>query len=150
MKKQTLQGNKYAVMALKHKRATLAGEIARMEVSLEWKRQQLIHVDATLALFGQSDPDAIPNVKPYKRIMLFKQGELAQAVRDALRRAGKPLLLSEVVEGVREGTGLDESAIPALRQRVRASLQYLWGTHKAVTKAGRGTRVTWALSDRAM
>jgi hypothetical protein len=93
-------GNKYAVAALRNKRAVLAGEIAKLEKTLEWKRHQLVHLDATLALFGEGDPDSIKPVKPYKRIALFKQGELSQHVRESLRRGGKPMLLSEVVESV--------------------------------------------------
>src|SRR4029077_15058583 len=115
------KGNQYAVAALKHKRATLAGEVATLEKTLEWKRSQLVHVDATLALFGHGDPDSIKAVKPYKRVPLFKQGELSQLVREVLRESGKPMLLSEVVGGVVKELGHDEAAIPAMRHRVRAS-----------------------------
>jgi|SRR5580692_2851272 hypothetical protein len=139
-------GNKYALAALKHKRASLAGEIASLEKQAAWKHSQLEHVDATLKLLGQADPDAIRPVKPYKRIALFKQGELSQHVRDALRRAGKPVRLNEVVEAVTADLGHDRSAVPALRHRVRASLQYLMHK-KAVTKAGRGIGVVWTLGD---
>ena len=70
-------GNKYALAALRDKRATLAGEIAQLDKQAKWKRDQLEHVDATLALF---DPDyrvgSIAAKKPYRHIKLFKQGEL--------------------------------------------------------------------------
>src|SRR2546423_11692008 len=82
------KGNQYALAALRHKRATLAGEIVSLEKSLAWKQRQLEHVDATLAIFGDIEPDRVKPVKPYKRVTLFKQGELARLVRDALRRAG--------------------------------------------------------------
>ena len=75
-------------------------------------------------------------MKPYKRIALFKQGELSQLVREVLRKAAKPLLLNDVVEGVVKELGHDEAAIPAMRHRVRASLQYLWRERKQA-KAGR-------------
>ena len=138
-------GNKYALAALKHRRASLAGEIVSLEKQAAWKRSQLAHVDATLAVFGESDPDAIRPVKPYKRIALFKQGELSQHVRDALRRAGKPVRLNDVVEAVTADLGHDRSAMPALRHRVRASLQYLM-RKKTVAKTGRGSTVRWELS----
>jgi len=83
--------------ALNHKRATLSG--VSLEQTLAWKRRQLERVDATLAIFGGADPDSIKPVKPYKRVPLSKQGELAQLVRDALRKAGKPQTLSQVVFG---------------------------------------------------
>lgn len=138
-------GNKYALAAMKRRRAELAGEIKALENQAAWKRSQLEHLDASLALFGEADPARIPAVKPYKRVALFKQGELSQTVRDALRRGGKPMRLSEVVAGVVESLGCEEAAIPALRHRVRASLQYLLREKKTVTKAGRGHAVIWSL-----
>ncbi|HEX3652773.1 MAG TPA: hypothetical protein VHU18_08115 [Rhizomicrobium sp.] len=146
---QTDNGNKYALAALKHKRASLAGEIVSLEKSLAWKRSQLEHVDATLAIFGEADPDKVKPVKPYKRIALFKQGELAQLVRDALRKAAKPLTLSQVVANVTAELGHGEEAIPAMRHRVRASLQYLSREKHSVTKQGNGSRVLWTLAATA-
>ena len=97
-------------------------------------------------MFGEPDPARIPAaVKPYKRILLFKQGDLSQAVRDALRRGGNPMALGEMVVAVTAQIGASRAAIPAMRHWVRASLQYLPGLGK-VAKAGRGSRVTWALS----
>jgi hypothetical protein len=142
------KGNQYAVGALKHKRATLAGEIASLQASIDHKRRQLEHVDATLAIFGEADPDKIKPVKPYKRVPLFKQGELARLVRDALRRARKPLTLSQVVANVTAELGHGEEAIPAMRHRVRASLQYLWREKRCVAKHGKGTRVIWSLTEQ--
>jgi hypothetical protein len=141
--KQTDLGNRYALTALKRKRATLAGEIADFEKRAAWKRTQLEKLDATIELFGES-VEKIRAVKPYKRIALFKQGELSTAVRDALRRAGKPLLLGDVVIGAISELKLDETAVPALRHRVTASLAYLM-RKGAVTKAGRGMRVVWSI-----
>lgn len=143
----TPNGNKYALAALKHKRASLAGEIASLEQSVAWKRSQLEKLDATLELFGEGDPDKIKPVKPYKRVPLFKQGELAQLVRDALRKAAKPLTLSQVVANVTAELGHGEEAIPAMRHRVRASLQYLQREKGTVTKSGNGTRVLWGLAN---
>jgi hypothetical protein len=143
---QTELGNKYAMKALTHKRAKLAGEIVHLEKQAAWKRTQLEAVDATLALFGQDDATAIKPVRTYKRIALFKQGELSQHVRDALRRGGKPMALGAIVESVNADLGNEAEAIHALRHRVRASLQYLWREKRAVTKAGKSKRVTWALA----
>jgi hypothetical protein len=52
-------GNKYALAALKYKRASLAGEIVSLEKTLAWKRSQLEKLDATLDLFGESEPHRI-------------------------------------------------------------------------------------------
>jgi hypothetical protein len=141
-------GNKYALAALKHKRASLSGEIVSLENTLAWKRSQLEKLDATLDLFGESEPHTIKPVKPYKRVPLFKQGELARLVRDALRRAGKPLTLSQVVANVTAELGHGEEAIPAMRHRVRASLQYLSRTKHSVAKHGSGSRVMWSVLEQ--
>jgi hypothetical protein len=54
-------GNRYALHALKDKRATLAGEIADLKKQLAWRVQQLDHVDACLTIFEPTgDPAAIP------------------------------------------------------------------------------------------
>jgi hypothetical protein len=144
---QTERGNRYALTALRHKRAKLAGEIAALEKQAKWKRTQLQAVDATLGLFGQADTDSIKPVRTYQRVALFKQGELSQHVRDALRRGGKPMALGAIVESVNAALGHEAVAIHALRHRVRATLQYLWRDKGAVTKTGSGHRVTWGLKE---
>jgi hypothetical protein len=42
--------------------------------------------------------------------------------------------------------GHGEEAIPAMRHRVRASLQYLSREKRAVQKHGRGSKVTWSIA----
>jgi hypothetical protein len=137
-------GNKYALAALRQRRAELLGEAVALEQQARWKRSQLEHLDATLVLFGIGDPNQIKAVKPYKRIALFKQGELSQAVRDALRRGGRPMRLSEVVDSILADLGQGKAAVPAMRHRVRASLNYLEHVKKAVVKSGRGAKVMWS------
>ncbi len=44
-------GNRYALHALRDKRATLAGEIADLKKQLAWRVSQLDHVDACLNIF---------------------------------------------------------------------------------------------------
>lgn len=141
------KGNQYAVAALKQKRAELAGEIAAHENAAKWKRHQLEQLDATLAIFTDTDPNTIKPIKPYKRVPLFKQGELAQLVRDALRRGRKPMRLSEVVESITAELGYRAEAVPAMRHRVRASLWYLMNTKRTVQKHGKGYNVRYSLTD---
>ena len=82
------RGNKYALAALKDKRATIAGEIKHMERQLRHKREQLVHIDETLRIFDpEIDPAKLPKKKRY--INLFKQGELSRMVRDIFRKAGR-------------------------------------------------------------
>ena len=57
--------NKYALAALKERRAAIAGEITSIESRLRYLRQMVEHVDGTLRLFSPSlDPGAIPEKKP--------------------------------------------------------------------------------------
>jgi hypothetical protein len=145
MTKQTELGNRYALTTLRRRRAELAGEIASLEKSAAWKRTQLAHVDAALELLGSEEPDKIRPVKPYKRIALFKQGELSQAVRDVLRRAGKPMRTPEIAAAVVIAIGADDRALPAMTSRVRASLEYLTKHKGSVVKLGDRLKTTWAL-----
>ncbi|HEU4549066.1 MAG TPA: hypothetical protein VFS01_05170 [Rhizomicrobium sp.] len=136
-------GNRYALAALKDRRATLAGEIADLKKRLQVATTQLDHIDACLTIFEyQGDPAAIPAHRPRRRVKLFKQGELGRLILDALRRAGKPLGTHEITTALLEAGGYGESARPSLAPRVRGNLAYL-ESREAVTKAGSGKAVLW-------
>ncbi|HEV2653247.1 MAG TPA: hypothetical protein VGU69_18430 [Rhizomicrobium sp.] len=139
-------GNKYALAALKDKRATLAGEIADLKKQVAWRIEALSHVDASLHLLDpQANPNGIPLKRPRRRVKLFRQGELGNLIRDALRRAGKPVGLKEIVTALLEAGGHGESARAALTPRVRGNLAYL---EKAgtVSKTGQATTAKWHLT----
>ena len=139
-------GNKYALAALKDKRATLAGEIAQLKNRLAWAESQLKHVDATLALFDPNlDPDEIAAKRPKKRIKLFKQGVLGRLILNALRTADGPLRTQDVVSAIMLAQGHDEAARTALVPRVRGNLQYLQTKAGMVAKIGGGRDARWAL-----
>jgi len=56
------KGNRYALSALKNRRATVASEIVSLERQMKHCKDSLVHVDATLRLLDESiDIDAIPN-----------------------------------------------------------------------------------------
>lgn len=139
------QGNKYALAALKDRRATLAGQIADYKKRLTVAQTQLDHIDACLTIFEyDGDPAAIPAHRVRKRVKLFRQGELGQLIRDTLRAAGKPLGTHEIVTALLDRGGHGESARPSLTPRVRGNLAYL---EKAgsVLKQGKGAAVLWSL-----
>lgn len=120
-------GNRYALAALKNKRAHLASEIVQAERHLRHLRESLVHVDATLALLDPSiSPESIPNARPRKRVKLFRQGELGRMIVDALRNAsGTPMTVQEITSVVLAAGGHGEEARPALMPRVRGNLAYL-------------------------
>jgi hypothetical protein len=140
-------GNRYALSALKDKRATLSGEIADMKKKMKWREDQLAHVDATIAIFEPGfDINSLPIKRPRKRVKLFKQGELGRLIFDALRRAGEPISTAEVVTAVMEAQGYDEDARSAFAPRVRGNLAYQGG-RGTVVKVGGGTETRWRLAD---
>jgi hypothetical protein len=135
----------HAVAALKLKQAALLGEIELLQKQLYWREQQLEHVTGTLQVFGhRSDQEAQP-IRAYRRIPLFKQGELCRLVRDTLREAGKPLSSAEIVKAITAKLGHDDDAIPAFRHRVNSSLTYLMNARHEVRKDGNRVNVKWRL-----
>lgn len=139
-------GNRYALAALKDKRATIAGEIAQLRNKLQWAESQLKHLDATIQIFEPGcDPDAIPNKRPKKRIKLFRQGELGRLILDALRTADGPMRTQDIVSAILIAQGHDETARTAIAPRVRGNLQYLMNKAGTVSKIGGGGDARWAL-----
>lgn len=137
------KGNRYALKALRDKRAALASEIMQTERKLRHLRDSLVHVDATLKLLDpEADPEAIPTKRPTTRVKLFRQGELARMVRDALREAGEPIPADQIVSYLMRVGGHDESARKALAGRVRGTLAYLRRSG-AVLKLGDRNTAAW-------
>jgi hypothetical protein len=139
------RGDRYALSALRNKRASLASEIVQTERHLRHLKESLVHVDATLLLVDpQSNPEAIPPKRPVKRIKLFRQGELGRMILDVLRNAQGELGTAEIVSGILAAGGHGEDARPALAPRVRGNLAYL-GRRQLVVKRGDGKTTRWAL-----
>lgn len=137
--------NKYALAALKKRRAETAGEIVDLKKQLAWRQSQLDHLDATLLIFDpEIDTRKLPVSRPRKRIKLFRQGELGRLILDALRRAGAPLGTHAITTALLEAGGYGEPARPSLTPRVRGNLAYL-ESRGAITKAGRGKSVIWSV-----
>jgi hypothetical protein len=139
------RGDRYALSALRNKRASLSSEIAQLERQIRHCREALVHVDATLRLLDPSaEPEAIPNKRPVKRIKLFKQGELGRLIFDALRQAAKPVSTYEMTTAILRAGGHGESARRVMANRVRSNLDYLHNRRK-VTKHEDSWVVRWSL-----
>jgi hypothetical protein len=122
------RGDRYALSALKHKRASIASDIVQTERHLRSLKEALVHVDACLLLLDpEANPEAIPNKRHVKRIKLFRQGELGRMILDALRDAPGELATAEIVTAILTAGGHEESARRALAPRVRATLPTLEG-----------------------
>ena len=137
------KSNKYAMAALKHKRAGISSDILHLERQLRFRRDSLVHLDATIRLLDPNvDPNAIPNTR--RRVHLFKQGELGRAIVDTMRRADEPMQVHAVVSGVMSICGQEEAARRTMLVRVRANLRYLRQNGK-VLMVGKGHGARWAL-----
>ena len=143
---QTAKGNRYAITALKDRRATLAGEIQRHKDAIRHGEEQLAHLDATLRIL---DPEYRADTiapKRIRRVKLFGGGELNRLIIDALRRAdGKPLSTPQIADAIIAAKGYGHEAKPALIRRVRANLSYLLRQRGAVDKIGNRLAARWRL-----
>jgi hypothetical protein len=139
--------NKYALAALKDRRAAIAGEISSLESRLRYLRQMVEHVDGTLRLFAPNlDPGAIPEKKPYRRVKLFNAGELNRLILGALRKAEKPLSTAQVAAAVVKELGYGPEAAKSMANRVRANLSYLLRKRGLVAKEGDRASARWSLA----
>lgn len=144
------KGNMYAIAALRDKRATIASEIVQLERQLRHKRENLVHVDATLAILDPDfNPEAIPNKRVVKHINLFRSGELSRLIMDAFRVAeGEAMSTREIAETVMRQQRLGDDARKAITNRVRQNLAYQVKMGRVV-KIGEGTTALWMLADRS-
>lgn len=140
------RGDRYALTALRKKRATIAGEIVHLERQIRHRKDMLVHVDATSRLLDPSvDLDAIPNKRPPQRIRLFRQGELGRMIKDAIRRNGGEASMHEIVSALLAAGGHGEDARKTVAPRARSNLAYQvrQGT---VTKDGKQRDARWRLA----
>lgn len=140
------RGDRYALSALRNKRAALASDIVQLERKLRHCRESLVHVDATLRLLDpSSEPESIPTKRPINRIKLFRQGELGRLILGALRKAEAPLSTAQLVKAVIAAGGHGEGARPTMAPRVRGNLAYQ-ERRGMVLKRGNGSGVRWTLA----
>jgi hypothetical protein len=139
--------NRYAIHALKDRRATLAGEIVRFKQGIRDREDQLSHLDATLRIL---DPEYRADTiapKRIRRVKLFGGGELNRLIIDALRRAdGKALSTPAIADAIIAAKGYGQEAKHALIRRVRANLSYLLRHRSAVEKTGNRLTAKWRLT----
>lgn len=139
------RGDRYALSALKHKRASIASEIVQLERQLRHRKDMLVHVDATLRLLDPSiEVGAIRPKRPPQRIKLFRQGELGRMILNALRTSEAPMSTAEIVSAILAAGGHGEGARPTMASRVRGNLAYLERRGK-VLRTGNGKGVLWSL-----
>jgi hypothetical protein len=139
------KGSRYALSALRRKRAAIASEIVQLERQLRHRKESLVHVDATLKLLDPTIAvDDIPNKRITRRIKLFRQGELGRLILGTMRNAAAPIGTQDITTAILEAGGHGEEARSAVMPRVRGNLAYLHRRRK-VDKSGTGKGVRWSL-----
>lgn len=141
-----LAPNKHALAALKDRRAAIACEIATLESRLRYLHRLLGHVDGSLKMFAPSfDPDSIPPKRRFRRVHIFRSGELTRLVLGTLRKGGKPLSIEEIVAAIAEEMRFGPEARKSLLPRVRADIHYLHKIRGLVSKDGKRAGAKWAI-----
>jgi hypothetical protein len=119
--------NEHVLSGLIAKRAEIAGQIERLQLEIRQLVVALDHVDASIRLF---DPDAdLEDIKSRlpPRHMAFK-GEVSRILLNTLRKATKPMPVSELALVVLRERGLsldDKPFLVVLKRRVDACLRTL-------------------------
>lgn len=120
--------NRYAIAALRERRAAIDGELRQCEQRLRHLREMLGHLEATLSLFDpDGNPKAIKAKRPYKRVKLFGSAKLNRLILDAIRRGDRPMTTLEIIAAVVADLNFGEDAAKGMKSRVRASLLYVEG-----------------------
>jgi hypothetical protein len=89
----------FAIIALRRKRARLAGEIEAAERRIVPLRATLAQLDAVIRLFEPtSNPELIPSIRPSRRNLFFRHGEQMRLCLDALREKRGPMQARSVAE----------------------------------------------------
>ncbi|HVC61916.1 MAG TPA: hypothetical protein VND19_16340 [Acetobacteraceae bacterium] len=116
----------FAILALRRKRAHLAGQIDQAERRIDPLRAALAHLDAVLRLFdATSNPELIPTIRPTTRGTFFRHGEQMRLCLEALREAGKPMRVRSVTEYAMLAKGLpvdDARVREGIADQVRIAL----------------------------
>jgi hypothetical protein len=141
----------HVVSALVAKRAEISAYIHDLEKKVSTWRARLVHIDASIKIFSpETDPEAIPPRRTYRRSGYFRKGEFARLCLDELRKAdGKSVTTSEIVTGVLKQKALanEPTLFASLNER---ALVYLRQQRKrgAVIKAGTSRDAQWGLKSK--
>src|ERR1017187_6674883 len=109
-------GETHVISALRTKRAEVSGYIHDLEKKVRNLRASLAHIDATIRLFSpETDPNAIPPRRTYRRSRYFSAGEITKRCHDILREATAPMTTAAVAEALIAAKGLNSRDTAMLR-----------------------------------
>jgi hypothetical protein len=140
-------GNKYALAALKERRAKIAGEIFSYRKRIKEWLKQLATLDNTIRMFDPDYKEGSIRAKRYVRAPLFGQGELGRVILDVMREAhGEPLAAHVIAGRVMVKLDTPATAQMAITSRVNANLQYMRKSKGKVVRTGEKGTARWTLA----
>jgi hypothetical protein len=117
----------HVVSALRAKRAEISTYIHGLEKKVDAWRARLAHIDDAIRIFSpETDPEATPPRRTYRRSGYFKRGELARQCSDELRKAdGKPLTTAAIASSILDAKALprDPDLMASVSDRVQGLLR---------------------------
>ena len=143
----------HVISALRTKRAEISGHVHDLEKRVKTWRARLAHIDAAIKIFSpETDPEAIPPRRTYRRSRYFMRGEFARLCLDELRKAdGRPITTAAIVAGIISAKGmLDDPALTASLSE--KALPYRRSKRKSgpLVKSGTSRDTQWALAASAL
>jgi hypothetical protein len=142
----TGETNRYALAALKERRAVVDGELRECKRRVRYLRETLGHLDATLALFDpDGNPKAIRPKRPYRRVNAFPAGHLSRLILDAIRKAERPLTTKEIVAAIVAEQGYGPEAVSGMGDSIRSTLAYLLKVRGLVAREGERETARWSI-----
>jgi hypothetical protein len=139
------RSNKYAVNALKERRAEIDGEIEACRRRLENLSEAIVHLDASLALLDPTyDPASMRPKRLYRRAKLFGGRKLTGLILDALGRAERPLSTQEVVSAIAAEVDAGAGG-PLVTKRVGMALRRL-ARRGGIVKEGDRKTARWEIA----
>jgi hypothetical protein len=141
--------NEHVVSALRAKRAEIGGYIQDLDKKVATWRARLSHIDATIRIFSpETDPEAIPPRRTYRRSGYFKSGELARLCLDELRKAdGTALATAAIARSILDAKELphDPDLVATVADRLQGYLRER-AKRGDVIKTGNRRDAQWALA----
>jgi hypothetical protein len=140
-----------AVIALRNKRAEIAGLIAMYEREVDRLRAELVHVDATMRLFDPAtDPADIEPLRRFpRRTEYFARGEVTKRVYDALRDAPE-VRAQDIADQAMRDKGMPGTDRAQRREFVNRFLNVMGDMKRRgkLAKIGRAPEVRFKLAPR--
>jgi hypothetical protein len=141
-------GNKYAIAALRERRAAIDGELRQLEKRMIQLSADLDSVDGALRVL---DPSIVAHaIRPkFKREAptRFRHGQFSRAVLAALRKATAPMTPREIAAKVARDVGADVSTTEAMNVFVAKTRKVLTARRGDLASERRGDVIVWRVTE---